>query len=102
MEQISSFEAQWRAALQRFMLDDDIVTLQCLVLAQLYCLLKGDYRRLNKYKGIAVALSHQLSLNQSQKRFAFGTLTSETRKKVFWTLYTVDWYVPHSCRHMLC
>jgi hypothetical protein len=29
-------------------------------------------------------------LHQSQKRFSFGALTIETRKKVFWTLYTVD------------
>src|SRR5690606_32538908 len=38
-------------------------------------------------------LSHRLGLHQSQKRFSFGALTIETRKKVFWTLYTVDWYV---------
>lgn len=72
-------------------MDNDLVTLQCLVLAQVFCLLKTDYSRLLKYKGLAVGLSQRLGLHQPQKRFALGALTSETRKKVFWTLYTVDW-----------
>jgi hypothetical protein len=76
-------------------MDNDVATLQCLVLAQIFCLLKADYSRLLKYKGLAVGLSQRLGLHQSQKRFALGALTSETRKKVFWTLYTVDWY---ACR----
>jgi hypothetical protein len=54
---------------------------------------RADYKRLQHYKGIAVGLSHRLGLHQSQKRFSFGALTTETRKKVFWTLYTLDWYV---------
>lgn len=71
-----------------------MTALQCLVLAQIYCLQRADYARLLKYKGLAISLSHRLGLHQSQKRFALGALTSETRKKVFWTLYTLDWYVP--------
>ena len=72
-------------------MDNDVVTLQCLVLAQIFCLLKADYSRLLKYKGLAIGLSQRLGLHQSQKRFALDALTSETRKKVFWSLYTVDW-----------
>jgi len=72
-------------------MDNDISTLKCLVLAQIYCLLKADYARLLKYKGLAVSLAQRLGLHQSQKRFALGALTSETRKKVFWSLYVVDW-----------
>lgn len=72
-------------------MDNDLATLQALILAQIYCLLKADYGRLLKYKGLAISLSQRLGLHQSQKRFALGALTSETRKKVFWTLYTVDW-----------
>jgi hypothetical protein len=68
-------------------------TLQCLVLAQVHCLLRSDFGRLLKYKGLAVSLAQRLGLHQSQKRFALGALTSESRKKVFWTLYTIDWYV---------
>lgn len=71
-------------------MDDSIETLKALVLAIMYCTLRGDHRRLQHYKGIAVGLSHRLGLHQSQKRFSFGALTGETRKKVFWTLYTLD------------
>lgn len=77
-------------------MDNDLVTLQCLVLAQIHSLLKGDYSRVLKYKGLAIGLSQRLGLHQSQKRFALGALTSETRKKVFWSLYTVDRYRPPS------
>ena len=73
------------------LMDNDMATIQCLVLAQIFCLLKADYSRLLKYKGLAIGLSQRLGLHQSQKRFALGALTSETRKKVFWSLYTVDW-----------
>lgn len=73
-------------------MDNSLSVLQCLVLAQIYCLQKADYARLLKYKGLAISLSHRLGLHQSQKRFALGALTSETRKKVFWTLYSLDWY----------
>ncbi len=90
-EQIIMCEDQWRASLDAILMDNTLLTLQCLVLATLYSLLKGDYKRLQQYKGISVALSHRLGLHQSQKRFSFGALTLETRKKVFWTLYTVDW-----------
>ncbi|KAF2140568.1 uncharacterized protein K452DRAFT_327416 [Aplosporella prunicola CBS 121167] len=87
---LDSFEAQWQAALDSFLNDSSMATMQCLVLAQMYCVQKADYARLLKYKGIAISLSYRLGLHQSQKRFALGALTGETRKKVFWTLYTLD------------
>jgi hypothetical protein len=90
-QDVDSFEAQWQSAIESFLMDNDVATLQCLVLAQIFCLVKTDYSRLLKYKGLAVGLSQRLGLHQSQKRFALGALTSETRKKVFWSLYTVDW-----------
>lgn len=93
-EQISFCENQWRASLDSILMDNTLATLQCLILALIYCISKADYNRLQHYKGIAVGLSHRLGLHQSQKRFSFGALTIETRKKVFWTLYTVDWYDP--------
>jgi len=73
------------------MMHNDVVTLQCLVLAQIFCLLKADYSRLLVYKGFAIGLAQHLGLYQSQRRFTLGALTSETRKKIFWSLYTVDW-----------
>ena len=80
-----------RSSLEVVLMDNTLATLQCLILALIYCISKADYSRLQHYKGIAVGLSHRLGLHQSQKRFSFGALTIETRKKVFWTLYTVDW-----------
>ncbi len=90
-ENIALCENQWRLSLDAILMDNTLVTLQCLILALIYCISKADYNRLQHYKGIAVGLSHRLGLHQSQKRFSFGALTIETRKKVFWTLYTVDW-----------
>jgi hypothetical protein len=92
-QDVDSFEAQWKSATESFLMDNDLATLQCLVLAQIFCLVKADYSHLLKYKGLAIGLSQRLGLHQSQKRFALGALTSETRKKVFWSMYTVDWWI---------
>jgi len=89
-EDLESFERQWRAAIDSVLKESSMPTLQALVLAQMFCLQKGDLAGLLTYKGLATTLSARLGLHQSQKRFALGTLTCETRKKVFWTLYTVD------------
>lgn len=91
LQQLMACERQWTASLDLLMLENTMNTLQCLILALLYCTVRADYRRLQHYKSIAVGLSHRLGLHQSQKRFSFGALTLETRKKVFWTLYTLDW-----------
>lgn len=90
LQQIAACEAQWQRSLEAILMDNTMNTLQCLVLALMYCATRADYKRLQYYKGIAVGLSHRLGLHQSQKRFSFGALTIETRKKVFWTLYTLD------------
>ncbi|KAI1355255.1 fungal-specific transcription factor domain-containing protein [Xylaria sp. FL0043] len=90
LDQIAACELQWQKALDAVMMDNTMHTLQCLVLALVYCTIRADYKRLQHYKAIAVGLSHRLGLHQSQKRFSFGALTIETRKKVFWTLYTLD------------
>ncbi|KAI0402218.1 fungal-specific transcription factor domain-containing protein [Xylaria palmicola] len=90
LEQIAACELQWQKALDAIVMDNTMHTLQCLVLALVYCTIRADYKRLQHYKAIAVGLSHRLGLHQSQKRFSFGALTIETRKKVFWTLYSLD------------
>jgi hypothetical protein len=89
-DDLESFELQWKAALDAILKDNSMATLQALILAQIYCVLQGDLTRLLTYKGLSTSLSARLGLHQSQKRFTLGTLTCETRKKVFWTLYTVD------------
>lgn len=93
LDLVASCELQWQRSLDAILMDNTMATLQCLILALIYCTVRADYKRLQHYKGIAVGLSHRLGLHQSQKRFSFGALTIETRKKVFWTLYTLDWCV---------
>ncbi|KAB5515135.1 fungal-specific transcription factor domain-containing protein [Coniochaeta sp. 2T2.1] len=77
-------------SLNAILMNNTMVTLQCLVLTVMYCTVRADYKRLQHFKAIAVSLSHRLGLHQSQKRFSFGPLEIENRKKVFWTLYTLD------------
>ena len=89
-EDLESFESQWKAATDAILSENSMATLQALVLAQIFCVQKGDLTRLLTYKGLSTTLSARLGLHQSQKRFTLGTLTCETRKKVFWTLYTLD------------
>lgn len=57
------------------------------------CLAKGDYERLPHYAGVSVSMSRRLGLHQSQKSFPLGPLVKDMRKRVFWSLYTLDWYV---------
>ncbi|KAL8647523.1 MAG: hypothetical protein Q9210_005507 [Variospora velana] len=83
-----TFEHQWRDAVEAILPENTLATLQCLVLAQLYCVAKADFNKLLHYKGMAISLSHRLDLHQSQKRFSLGALTGETRKRVFWTLFS--------------
>ncbi|KAI9764237.1 MAG: hypothetical protein M1840_008627 [Geoglossum simile] len=86
----SSFEHGWQNSLDSVVMDGSMETLQCLLLAQIACILKADYTKLLHYKSLAVGLSQRLGLHQSQKRFSLGALSSETRKRVFWCLYTLD------------
>ena len=88
---VAACEREWTAALDSIIMENTMNTLQCLILALLYSTIRADYKKLQHYKAVAVGLSHRLGLHQSQKRFSFGALTIETRKKVFWTLYTLDW-----------
>jgi hypothetical protein len=67
-----------------------VSTLQSLVLAQIYFLIKADYANLARHKGVATGLCHQLGLHQSQRKYAHGALTRETRKRVFWCQYVLD------------
>ncbi|KAH8147577.1 uncharacterized protein LAJ45_08404 [Morchella importuna] len=82
--------AQWQQALDTILLDSTTETLQCLVLAQLYCISKGDYARLLQYKSLAVGIVLRLGLNQAQKKFSLGALGGEMRKRMFWCIYCLD------------
>ncbi|KAL4779465.1 fungal-specific transcription factor domain-containing protein [Aspergillus varians] len=84
------FEENWSPILESLSSDISIPTLQCYVLAQMYCLTKGEYSSVLRYRGIAVGLCHQLKLQKSQARFSSNALLAETRKKVFWSQYVLD------------
>ncbi|KAL4900970.1 hypothetical protein BDW74DRAFT_182301 [Aspergillus multicolor] len=84
------FEENWSPILESLSADISIPTLQCYVLAQMYCLTKGDYSSVLRYRGIAVGICHQLRLQKSQKGFSSNALLAETRKKVFWCQYVLD------------
>ncbi|KAG6184492.1 hypothetical protein E4U36_001934 [Claviceps purpurea] len=90
LQQIAICEQQWNKAIQSLAVENTLSMLQCLILALLYCMLRADNKRVQYFKGQAVGLAHRLGLHQNQKRLSFGVLTLETRKKVFWTLYTLD------------
>ena len=89
-QDVATFGAQWQPALDSIQSEDTLDTLQCLVLAQIYCISNADYSKLIRYKRVATGLLHRLELHESQKQFSLGALTGETRKKVFWTQYTLD------------
>ena len=86
-------EDNWAPTLELLSGDISISTLQCFVLAQIYCMTKGDYPSLLRYRSLSVGICHQLRLHQSQKRFSANPLLAETRKKVFWCQYVLDRFV---------
>ncbi|KAL3479783.1 fungal-specific transcription factor domain-containing protein [Aspergillus californicus] len=86
----SFFEDNWSPMLESLSGEISIPTLQCYALAQMYCMTKGDYSSVLRYRSLAVGLCHQLRLHQSQKRFSSNSLLAETRKKVFWCQYVLD------------
>ncbi|PHH50017.1 Transcriptional activator protein acu-15 [Ceratocystis fimbriata CBS 114723] len=89
-DQIAFCERRWQSFLDPLVLDSSISTLQCVILAMMYCTIRGNYKRLQYYRSIAVSACLRLGLHHKQKYFSFGALTVECRKRAFWTLYTVD------------
>jgi hypothetical protein len=51
---------------------------------------RAEYPSMLKYKGHAVAITQRLGLHRSQTSFTYDPLVKETRKKTFWTLFTLD------------
>ncbi|KAJ5664416.1 Transcription factor [Penicillium longicatenatum] len=82
------FEENWSNPLDSFSSDTSMKSLQCFVLAQVYCMTKADYRSLLRYRALAVDLCHQLRLNQDIA--PSNPLEGETCKKVFWCQYVLD------------
>ncbi|KAF3398571.1 hypothetical protein F1880_006338 [Penicillium rolfsii] len=84
------FEQKFTASLDSLTGETSIGGLQCFILAQLYCMTKGDYRTMLRYRALAIDICHQLELHQNQTDSEFNPLEAETRKKVFWSQYTLD------------
>lgn len=78
------------AALEAVQDQHTISTLQCLLLAQLFTIVKGDYTLLRHFRGLAVALSDRLGLHQLKSSQTYDVLEFEMSKKIFWTLFTLD------------
>lgn len=87
------FEQNWYTQLESHCGEVSVSVLQCMVLAQMYFLIKGDYQSLIRYRALAIGVIQALGLDQSQEPFAFDLLTTEIRKKVFWCQYTLDRFV---------
>ncbi|KAJ5588406.1 hypothetical protein N7537_011084 [Penicillium hordei] len=83
------FEENWSATLDSFSSETSISSLQCFVLGQIYCMTKGDYRTLLRYRALGVDICHQLGLHEQQESSG-NPLEYETRKKVFWSQYVLD------------
>ncbi|OKL64488.1 hypothetical protein UA08_00870 [Talaromyces atroroseus] len=84
------FEPNWYSQLESFCGDMSVPVVQCMVLAQMYFLAKGDYQSLNRYRALAIGTIQALGLDRSQGHLALDPLTTETRKKVFWCQYILD------------
>ncbi|CAG7990985.1 unnamed protein product [Penicillium salamii] len=83
------FEQNWSATLESLSSETSIASLQCFVLGQIYCMTKGDYRTLLRYRALGVDVCHQLGLHENEES-PTNPLEDETRKKVFWSQYVLD------------
>ncbi|KAJ5771373.1 uncharacterized protein N7511_003424 [Penicillium nucicola] len=83
------FEENWSNTLDSFSGESSMSSLQCFVLGQIYCMTKGDYRTLLRYRALGVDICHQLSLHDNLET-SNNPLEDETCKKVFWSQYVLD------------
>lgn len=83
------FEQNWSATLDSLSSETSISSLQCFALGQIYCMTKGDYRTLLRYRSLGVDICHQLGLHEKEDSSG-NALEDETRKKVFWSQYVLD------------
>jgi len=87
---LRSFDEQWKYSLNQILLDTSLETVQCLLLAQLYCFSLGDFQRLAQYKSLCVGMILRMGLHRSQKDFPQNALIGELRKRTFWVAYCLD------------
>ena len=86
------FDYSWQLLLESILLDTSLETVQCLILAQLYCFLVSDDERLAQYNSICVGAALRLGLYKTQKSTTSDTLDGEMKRKLFWCVYCLDRY----------
>ncbi|KAI9670022.1 MAG: hypothetical protein M1831_007058 [Alyxoria varia] len=72
--EIQACENQWRANLKPTLMDTSLLNLQCLILAQIFCIQKGDFSKVHLYKALAVGIAQKLGLHRSQESQGIGFL----------------------------
>lgn len=91
-EDHTKFFLRARYFLRKIQMKQSVHGLKALILAQLYTLAEENYELLWHYKTLSVGWAYKLGLHRSQKQMKLGPLTTEMRKRVFWSLYVVDTY----------
>lgn len=89
-EHVQSCDQQWQQTIEAVSADNTLVALQTLVLAIICCISKADYKMLLHHMSNAVALCYRLGLHKSHIHDKADSVHVEIKKKVFWTLYTLD------------
>ena len=89
-ENHSKFFLRARYFLRRIQSKHSVGVLKALILAQIYLFAEENYDLLWHYKTLAVGSALKLGLHRCQKKMKLGPLTSEMRKRVFWSLYVTD------------
>lgn len=88
-ESLATCEMFFSLAIASFAKDKpSLPYVQSLALAQLYCIRKGDYPNLTRYRSLAVEASRRLHLQKRSSGSSY--IANELRRRVFWTLYTLD------------
>lgn len=78
------------------MSSDTLETLQCLLLAQLFCINRSRTEDLLFYQNSAIALVFRLNLHREQNGESVNAESRELRRRLFWTQYTIHWYIRKS------
>jgi len=89
-EEHAKFFLRARYFLRKIQMKHSVHGLKALILAQLYALTEENWDLLWHYKTMAVGWAYKLGLHRLQKQMKLGPLTTEMRKRVFWSLYVVD------------
>jgi len=86
----TKFWLRARYFLRQLQWNSSVHGLKALILAQLYAFGEENYDLVWHYKTLAVGWALKHGLHRSQKKMKLGPLTTEMRKRVFWSQYVLD------------